>query len=86
MGKGFAGRGVVAAPPELKATSWQSGETACGRVTRPLEISMGASNGPAVCHMGESFSVISFSHRRREIAPACGRQARNDHHWRTLVP
>src|SRR5438105_11989654 len=59
--------GRVATPPELNTTSWQSGETPCGRsagaisVTSPLKISMGASNEPAVV-IGKSsqYSVISF--------------------------
>src|SRR4029077_12359076 len=46
--------GRVATPPLLKITSWQSGETPCGRSagdmsgTRPPKISIGASNEPAV--------------------------------------
>src|SRR5580765_7217246 len=46
--------GRVATPPLLYRTSWQSGETPCGRsagdmsVTRPPKISMGASKEPAV--------------------------------------
>src|SRR6267154_6446278 len=46
--------GRVATPPLLKMTSWQSGETPCGKsagdisVTRPPKISMGASCEPAV--------------------------------------
>src|SRR5271154_3812879 len=46
--------GRVSTLPLLKTTSWQSGETPCGRsdgdmsVTRTPKISMGASNEPAV--------------------------------------
>src|SRR5277367_6680443 len=46
--------GRVSTPLLLKTTSWQSGETPCGRsagdisVIRPPKISMGASSDPAV--------------------------------------
>src|SRR5580704_769918 len=46
--------GRVSTPPLPKTTSWQSGETPCGRsagdisVTSPPKISMGASSDPAV--------------------------------------
>src|SRR5437660_9982509 len=69
--------GRVATPPELNTTSWQSGETPCGKsagaisVTSPLKISMGASNEPAVVirSFQSSDASIQFRERNEPLLP-----------------
>src|SRR5579863_3393732 len=74
-GKSCSRPGRVATPPELKTTSWQSGETPCGRSagamseTRPEKISMGASKEPRVVIEESRQSKVGKSKVKENDAP-----------------
>src|SRR5256885_415197 len=80
--------GRVATPPELNTTSWQSGETPCGKsagaisVTSPLKISMGASNEPAVVIRSFQSSVVScqYSVQKEKRAVVTGYATERESH------